>query len=146
MEAFPSRYVNLAAARRKFGDRVDRLGRFFAKVDPAADEAVEAIEALPRGEGWRMFEAGLSRGPLAIPGAPRPLRELIEPTFDEMEAIASSGDALSGVPPGFVDLDRITNGLHAGQMRRSGEAYISHPLAVAQIVAEQTNDPVTIAA
>ena len=44
------------------------------------------------------------------------LRELIEPTFDEMEAIASSGDALSGVPTGFVDLDRITNGLHAGQM------------------------------
>ncbi|MGD9752894.1 MAG: bifunctional (p)ppGpp synthetase/guanosine-3',5'-bis(diphosphate) 3'-pyrophosphohydrolase [Acidimicrobiia bacterium] len=40
----------------------------------------------------------------------------------------------------------LASGLHAGQMRRSGEAYISHPLAVAQIVAEQTNDPVTIAA
>ncbi|MCC6438419.1 MAG: bifunctional (p)ppGpp synthetase/guanosine-3',5'-bis(diphosphate) 3'-pyrophosphohydrolase, partial [Acidimicrobiales bacterium] len=40
----------------------------------------------------------------------------------------------------------LAAGLHAGQMRRSGEAYISHPLAVAQIVAEQTNDPVTIAA
>jgi len=36
--------------------------------------------------------------------------------------------------------------LHAGQHRRSGEAYISHPLAVARIVAEQTNDPITIAA
>lgn len=44
------------------------------------------------------------------------LSELIEPTFDEMEAIASSGDALSGVPTGFVELDRITNGLHPGQM------------------------------
>ena len=44
------------------------------------------------------------------------LRELIEPTFDEMEAIASSGDALSGVPTGFTELDRITNGLHPGQM------------------------------
>ena len=40
----------------------------------------------------------------------------------------------------------IANNLHTGQLRRSGEAYISHPLAVARIVAEQTNDPVTIAA
>ena len=44
------------------------------------------------------------------------LRELIEPTFDEIEAIQSSGDALSGVPTGFTELDRLTNGLHAGQM------------------------------
>ena len=35
---------------------------------------------------------------------------------------------------------------HAGQVRRSGEAYLSHPLAVARIVAEQTQDPVAIAA
>ena len=40
----------------------------------------------------------------------------------------------------------LAAGLHAGQMRKSGESYISHPLAVALIVAEQTNDPVTIAA
>jgi GTP pyrophosphokinase len=40
----------------------------------------------------------------------------------------------------------VASGLHAGQVRRSGETYISHPLAVAQIVAEQTNDAVTIAA
>ncbi|MDY7101138.1 MAG: bifunctional (p)ppGpp synthetase/guanosine-3',5'-bis(diphosphate) 3'-pyrophosphohydrolase [Actinomycetota bacterium] len=35
---------------------------------------------------------------------------------------------------------------HDGQMRRSGELYITHPLAVAMIVAEQTEDPETIAA
>ena len=35
---------------------------------------------------------------------------------------------------------------HAGQLRRSGEAYLSHPVAVARIVAEQTQDPVAIAA
>ncbi len=44
------------------------------------------------------------------------LQELMEPTFDEMEAIANSGDALSGVPTGFTDLDALTNGLHPGQM------------------------------
>ncbi|SDL09562.1 replicative DNA helicase [Tessaracoccus oleiagri] len=46
----------------------------------------------------------------------RSLGELMEPTFDELEAIQSSGDALAGVPTGFVELDRLTNGLHPGQM------------------------------
>ncbi|RRD05359.1 replicative DNA helicase [Arachnia propionica] len=42
--------------------------------------------------------------------------ELLEPTVDEMESIQNSGDALSGVPTGFIDLDALTNGLHPGQM------------------------------
>ncbi|NLE97067.1 MAG: replicative DNA helicase [Propionibacterium sp.] len=46
----------------------------------------------------------------------RSLGELMEPTFDELEAIQSSGDALAGVPTGFAELDRLTNGLHPGQM------------------------------
>jgi GTP pyrophosphokinase len=33
---------------------------------------------------------------------------------------------------------------HAGQKRASGEAYLSHPLAVAQLLAEMRMDPVTI--
>ncbi len=40
----------------------------------------------------------------------------------------------------------LANSFHSGQVRRSGEAYMTHPLAVARIVAEQTNDPVTISA
>ncbi|MFV0428236.1 MAG: replicative DNA helicase [Arachnia sp.] len=44
------------------------------------------------------------------------LGELIQPTWDEMEAIGNSGDSLSGVPTGFDELDRLTNGLHPGQM------------------------------
>ena len=44
------------------------------------------------------------------------LRELIEPTFDEIESIQNSGDGISGVPTGFAELDRITNGFHGGQM------------------------------
>ncbi len=40
----------------------------------------------------------------------------------------------------------VADRMHAGQVRRSGEAYISHPLAVAQILAELGMDPVTLAA
>ena len=40
----------------------------------------------------------------------------------------------------------LAAGAHTGQMRRSGEPYIHHPLAVAQIVADLGLDDVTIAA
>jgi len=45
-----------------------------------------------------------------------PLEELLQPTMDEIDAIASSGGLARGVPTGFTDFDDVTNGLHAGQM------------------------------
>jgi len=80
---FPSRYVNLEAARRAFGDRVDRLGAFLTRVDDAGDAAVEAIEALPRGEGWRAFERAITSGdPAALAAAPPAIRALVEEAAD----------------------------------------------------------------
>jgi replicative DNA helicase len=45
-----------------------------------------------------------------------PLKDIMEATLDEIEAIDSRGDAMVGVPTGFTDLDELTNGLHPGQM------------------------------
>jgi len=45
-----------------------------------------------------------------------PLEELLQPTMDEIDAIASNGGLARGVPTGFTDLDEVTNGLHPGQM------------------------------
>ncbi|MCP2175973.1 replicative DNA helicase [Williamsia maris] len=45
-----------------------------------------------------------------------PLEELLQPTMDEIDSIASRGGISLGVPTGFVDLDSVTNGLHPGQM------------------------------
>ncbi|HZQ32439.1 MAG TPA: replicative DNA helicase [Mycobacterium sp.] len=45
-----------------------------------------------------------------------PLEQLLQPTMDEIDAIASNGGRASGVPTGFVELDELTNGLHPGQM------------------------------
>ncbi|WP_257162621.1 replicative DNA helicase [Corynebacterium cystitidis] len=44
------------------------------------------------------------------------LSELLKPTVDELAKIERGGGLEQGVPTGFVDLDRLTNGLHAGQM------------------------------
>jgi len=46
----------------------------------------------------------------------RPLEELLQPTMDEIDAIASNGGISRGVPTGFTELDDLTNGLHGGQM------------------------------
>jgi replicative DNA helicase len=45
-----------------------------------------------------------------------PLEELLQPTMDEIDAIATRGGVALGVPTGFADLDAATNGLHPGQM------------------------------
>jgi replicative DNA helicase len=44
------------------------------------------------------------------------LSEIMEGALDEIEAIGSRGGAMVGVPTGFEDLDRLTNGLHPGQL------------------------------
>ena len=44
------------------------------------------------------------------------LEELLQPTMDEIDAIAQAGGRSAGVPTGFADLDNLTNGLHPGQM------------------------------
>ena len=44
------------------------------------------------------------------------LAEMLQPTLDEIEAVGSQGGMMTGVPTGFTDLDRLLNGLHAGQL------------------------------
>ena len=44
------------------------------------------------------------------------LEALLQPTMDEIDAIASQGGIARGVPTGFTELDDVTNGLHPGQM------------------------------
>jgi len=45
-----------------------------------------------------------------------PLADIMEGALDEIDAIASHGGRMVGVPTGFTDLDQLTNGLHPGQM------------------------------
>ena len=45
-----------------------------------------------------------------------PLSDIMDKVLDEIEAIENRESGLYGVPTGFADLDRLTNGLHPGQM------------------------------
>lgn len=44
------------------------------------------------------------------------LTDLLQPTMEEIDAIASRGGQSNGISTGFSELDEKTNGLHAGQM------------------------------
>src|SRR5579862_9178264 len=49
--------------------------------------------------------------------------------------------------PGWLErVYALAEGAHRGQLRASGESYIEHPLAVAEILAELEMDRATIAA
>jgi hypothetical protein len=96
--------VNLTAARLVYGDRVDRLGRWFWEADPLADAAVAAIDALPKGAGWRLVEEGVRRGARGIPDAPEALRELLAfaehvPMWVDWETCDKGGELLMRAGP-----------------------------------------------
>lgn len=44
------------------------------------------------------------------------LGDMLQPTLDDIEKAAGMGDDVQGVPTGFLDLDRLLNGLHPGQL------------------------------
>ena len=44
-----------------------------------------------------------------------PLEALLQPTMDEIDAIASQGGISRGVPTGFTELDELTNGCTAAR-------------------------------
>jgi replicative DNA helicase len=86
------------------GTRIVQLGYHGAdgaEVNDVVDRAQAAI--------YEVTERSTSEDYVA-------LEELLQPTMDEIDAIASRGGVALGVPTGFIDLDAATNGLHPGQM------------------------------
>ncbi len=74
ISTFPSRYANLAEARRRFGARVDRVGPWLLRVDESADRVVDAMEHVGHRQGWAMLERALARGIAAVDSPPDALR------------------------------------------------------------------------
>jgi replicative DNA helicase len=85
------------------GTRITQLG--YASDGGDVDELVNTAQA----EVYAVTERRAREDYL-------PLSEIIGETVDEIEAAGHHGEGMKGVPTGFADLDRLTNGLHPGQM------------------------------
>src|ERR1700692_4313707 len=71
----------------------------------------------------------------------RAFEDMVAPLLTEFTRHRPNDDASS-----IVAAARLALSAHEGQFRRSGEAYITHPIAVATIVAELGLDAQTVAA
>lgn len=103
---FYARIVRERSILRKLveaGTRIVQLG--YATDGGDVDELVNNAQA----EVYAVTERRASEDYL-------PLSEIIGGTVDEIEAAGHRGEGMIGVPTGFSDLDRLTNGLHPGQM------------------------------
>jgi replicative DNA helicase len=87
------------------GTRIVQMGYNGAEGGAEIDEVVDRAQAAI----YEVTERRMSEDYVS-------LEELLQPTMDEIDAIASRGGSSLGVPTGFADLDEMTNGLHPGQM------------------------------
>ncbi|MFL6099281.1 MAG: replicative DNA helicase [Actinomycetales bacterium] len=85
------------------GTRIVQLG--YATDGGDVDDLVNAAQA----EVYAVTERRTSEDYL-------PIGQIIEGTVDEIEAAGHRDGVMAGVPTGFADLDRLTHGLHPGQM------------------------------
>ncbi|HYH46671.1 MAG TPA: replicative DNA helicase [Thermoanaerobaculia bacterium] len=101
-------------------------------IKDCLDGGLVAAEALGRAE-----QAVLSLGEEAIQRGFVQLSHVLHSTLEELEE--RPGSTLTGVPSGFIDLDRITHGLNRGNLiiiaGRPGMGKTSFALNVAQHVA-----------
>ncbi len=101
-----ARIVRERAVLRKLveaGTRIVQLG--YGSEGGDVDELVNSAQA----EVYAVTERRASEDYL-------PLAEILGRTVDEIETAGHRGEGMIGVPTGFADLDRLTNGLHPGQM------------------------------
>jgi hypothetical protein len=103
----PERLNNVAAARVRFGDRVDRLAPYLLRVDPLADAVVETIEGMR--DGWPVFTQAAARGIATVPSAPASFRAFFAQTEDvpvwvDWETLDRGGEVLmrAGLLGGMV--------------------------------------------
>jgi hypothetical protein len=93
---FATRFVHLAEARRRFEDRVDRLGSFLTAGDPLADAAVEALAGRAPEERERLVDQALTGDVRPLPAELRALRASLStlPFWADLDRARRGGEVL----------------------------------------------------
>lgn len=100
-----ARIVADRAVLRRLVEAGTRIAQLGYSGDGDVDDLVDQAQA----EIFKVAERRTSEDYL-------PLSDILPGALDELEAIASHDDTLTGVPTGFTDFDALSNGLHPGQM------------------------------
>ena len=100
-----ARIVADRAVLRRLVEAGTRIAQLGYSGDGDVDDLVDQAQA----EIFKVAERRTSEDYL-------PLNDILPGALDELEAIASHDDTLTGVPTGFTDFDALSNGLHPGQM------------------------------
>ena len=81
-------------------------------------------------------------------GGPKHIRTYLGQSVENLEAIAENSGDITGVPTGFIDVDRRTAGLHGSELiliaARPGMGKTSFALNIAQNVAVSAKIPVAV--
>jgi replicative DNA helicase len=112
-------------AARGYGD--------YGAVEEFLDEAESSIFAVARERARNPYEH---------------VKEVVMRTFQEIHETANRGEAITGLPTGFTLLDKLTAGMHAGDLiivaGRPGMGKTSFALNVAHNACHSTKSPVAI--
>jgi replicative DNA helicase len=103
--AYYAEIVREKAILRRLVDAGTRILQLGYGAEGEVDQIVDAAQAEIYGVTERRASEDYA-----------PLSELLEVTLDEIEAASARDGKLIGVPTGFADLDRLTTGLHPGQL------------------------------
>ena len=103
--SYYARIVSERAVLRRLVEAGTRITQMGYTADGEIDDLVDRAQA----EVYDVTERRMSEDY-------RPLSALMNDALAEIEAIGNRGGQMVGVPTGFADLDRLTNGLHPGQL------------------------------
>ena len=103
--SYYARIVSERAILRRLVEAGTRITQMGYTADGEVDDLVDRAQA----EVYDVTERRMSEDY-------RPLSALMNDALAEIEAIGNRGGEMVGVPTGFADLDRLTNGLHPGQL------------------------------
>ncbi|HVE27199.1 MAG TPA: replicative DNA helicase, partial [Sporichthya sp.] len=102
-------YYAQIVAERSILRRLVEAGTRITQMGYSGDGEVDAIVDSAQAEIYAVTERRANEDY-------QPLSAIMEGTLDEIESIGNRGGQMIGVPTGFVELDQLTNGFHAGQM------------------------------